>query len=195
MAMTIQALFVQGGGKGVHDEWDNKIVDRLERELGPDYTVHYPRMPHQADPTYADWKAALKREFTRLEEGALLIGHSIGATILIRTITDDPPEQTFGGIFLIAAPFVGEGGWPSEDIEPLSGLGARLPEQTPIYLYHGSEDETAPFAHVDLYAKVIPQAIVRRLSGRDHQLNNDMADVAADIRRVRGARRLSRRPM
>jgi predicted alpha/beta hydrolase family esterase len=190
--MTIHVLFVQGGGKGVHDEWDNKIVDSLERELGPDFTVRYPRMPHEGDPTYADWKAALKREFTRLEEGALLIGHSIGATILIRTIADDPPKQTVGGIFLIAAPFVGEGGWTTEDIEPLSDLGARLPDQTPIYLYHGSEDETAPFAHVDLYAKAIPQAIVRRLSGRDHQLNNDMADVAADVRRVRAARRLPR---
>ena len=57
--MTIQVLFVQGGGKGVHDEWDDKIVDSLERELGPDYTVRYPRMPNEANPTYAKWKAAL----------------------------------------------------------------------------------------------------------------------------------------
>ena len=59
--MIIQVLFVQGGGKGVHDEWDNKIVDSLEWELGPDYAVRYPRMPNEADPTYADWNAALKR--------------------------------------------------------------------------------------------------------------------------------------
>src|SRR4029434_4965655 len=97
--------------------------------------------------------------------------HSIGATILIRTIAGDPPRQTIGGISLIAAPFVGDGGWPSEDIEPLSGIGARLSEQTPIYLYHGSKDETAPLEHVHLYAQAIPNAVVRRLSGRDHQLN------------------------
>jgi predicted alpha/beta hydrolase family esterase len=187
--MTIQVLFVQGGGKGVHDEWDNKIVDSLERELGPDYTVRYPRMPHEANPTCEDWKAALTRQFARLDEGAILIGHSIGGTILIRTIADNPPKKAIGGIFLIAAPFVGNGGWPSEDIDPLSELGAKLPE-APIFLYHGSKDETAPFGHVDLYAKAIPQAVVRRLSGRDHQLNNDMAGVAADIRRVRAARRL-----
>ena len=191
--MTIQVLFVQGGGKGVHDEWDNKIVDSLERELGPDYSVRYPRMPNEADPTYAEWKAALNREFAGLDDGAIFIGHSIGGTILIRTIADDPPKQTIGGIFLIAAPFVGDGGWPSEDIDPLSDVGAKLPEAAPIFLYHGNKDETAPFGHVDLYAKAIPQAVVRRLSGRDHQLNNDMAGVAADIQRVRAARRVPQR--
>jgi hypothetical protein len=67
-------------------------------------------------------------------------------------------------------------------------LDARLSEKTPIYLYHGSNDETAPFGHIDLYAQTIPQAIARRLSGRDHQLNNDMSEVAGDIRRLRAVR-------
>ena len=183
-AMTQQVLFVQGGGEGVHDEWDNRIVEGLEQELGPDFAVRYPRMPHEADPKYGSWKAALKREFARLDDGAILVGHSIGGTILIRTLADDPPRLIVSGIFLIAAPFVGNGGWPSEDIEPLADIGARLREQTPIYLYHGSKDETAPFGHVDLYARAIPQAVVRRLSGRDHQLNDDLSEVAADIRQL-----------
>ena len=186
----MEVLFVQGGGKDVHDEWDNTLVESLEQELGRDYAVSYPRMPHEADPKYADWRAALTLQFARLDEGAMLVGHSIGGTILIRTIADELSKKTFGGIFLIAAPFVGDGGWPSDDVEPLSELGVRLPEQTPIYLYHGNQDDTAPLAHVDLYARAIPQAIVRRLSGRDHQLNNDLSDVAADIRHVRAARRL-----
>ncbi|HEX7781046.1 MAG TPA: hypothetical protein VF424_17480, partial [Vicinamibacterales bacterium] len=86
--------------------------------------------------------------------------------------------------FLLAAPFVGEGGWPSRDIKPMSNLGKRLPAQAPVFLYHGSEDDTAPFEHVGLYARAIPQAVVRRLNGRDHQLNNDMSEVAAEIRRL-----------
>jgi|SRR6185436_7760916 len=193
--MTNQVLFIQGGGQDAHDKWDNKIVESLERELGPDYSIRYPRMPDEADPEYASWRAALKRQFDRLSNGALLIGHSIGGTILIRTLADEPPTLTFGGIFLVAAPFVGDGGWHSDDIEPLSDLGARLSEQTPIYLYHGSKDETAPFAHVHLYAQSIPHAVVRQLSGRDHQLNNDMSEVAADIRRLKTVRMSSRRPI
>jgi hypothetical protein len=52
--MTNHVLFVQGGGEGAHDKWDSKIVESLVRELGPDYAVRYPRMPHEADPHYAD---------------------------------------------------------------------------------------------------------------------------------------------
>ena len=186
--MTRQILFVQGGGQKVHDEWDNRLVDSLEHELGQGYTVRYPRMPHEAEPRYADWAAALDREFATLDDGALLVGHSIGGTILIRRLADHPPTLAIDDVFLIAAPFVGAGGWQSEDVAPLSDLGAELPEGMAVHLYHGTKDETAPVTHVDLYAKAIPRADVHRLAGRDHQLDNDLSEVAADIRRLRHRR-------
>jgi predicted alpha/beta hydrolase family esterase len=177
-----QVLFIQGGGTRVHDEWDNQLVDSLRQELGPDYDVRYPRMPMEADPSYTMWKAALAEEIAGLDDGAILIGHSVGGTILINALAETPPNRKLAGIFLIAAPFVGPGGWPSEDIKPSANLGARLPPKTPIYLYHGSMDDTAPFAHVDLYERAIPGAIVHRLRGRNHQLNDDLAEVAAGVR-------------
>jgi predicted alpha/beta hydrolase family esterase len=182
--MTKQVLFVQGGGEGVHDDWDNKLVASLERELGQEYEIRYPTMPKEGDPNYKLWKAALKKEFARLNDGAILVGHSIGATILMNVLAEEPSESTPSGIFLIAAAFVGKGGWPSEDMESMSDLGPRLPKQSKIYFYHGSEDDTVPFGHADLYERAIPQAVVRRLAGRDHQLNEDMSEVAADIRRL-----------
>ena len=183
--MTKQVLFVQGGGaEGTHDEWDNKLVESLERELGRDYEVRYPCMPNEADPKYALWKTALKKEFARFNDGAILVGHSIGATILINVLAEESLGWEPGGIFLIAAPFVGKGGWPSEDIESMSGLGARLPKRWKIYFYHGSADDTVPFGHVDLYEREIPHSFIRRLAGRDHQLNDDLSEVAADIRRL-----------
>jgi len=180
--MNKQVLFIQGGGAGTHDEWDNKLVDSLRRELGPGYDVRYPRMPNEADPSYTMWKAALAEEIARLEDGATLIGHSIGGTILINALAEASPNWKLAGVFLIAAPFVGARGWASEEIKPMADLGARLPPRTPIYLYHGSEDDTAPFAHVDLYEGAIPGAIVHRLHGRNHQLNDDLAEVAAGVR-------------
>jgi hypothetical protein len=38
-----------------------------------------------------------------------------------------------------------------------------------------------PFAHVEMYAAMIPQATVHRLDGRNHQLNDDLSEVARDI--------------
>jgi predicted alpha/beta hydrolase family esterase len=180
--MKKQVLFIQGGGAGTYDEWDNKLVDSLRRELGPGYDVRYPRMPNEANPSYTMWKVALAEEIAGLDDGAVLIGHSLGGTILINALAEAPPNRKLAGVFLIAAPFVGAGGWPSEDIKPTAELGGRLPLRTPIYLYHGSKDDTAPFAHVDLYEGAIPGAIVHRLRGRNHQLNDDLAEVAAGVR-------------
>jgi predicted alpha/beta hydrolase family esterase len=180
--MKRQVLFIQGGGTGVHDEWDNKLVDSLSRELGPGYDVRYPRMPNEANPSYGLWKRALMEEIAGLEDGAILIGHSIGGTILINALAEAPPDRRLAGVFLIAVPFVGPGGWPSGDIKPMADLGARLSAKTPIHLYHGSADDTAPLAHVELYERAIQGAIVHRLQGRDHQLNEDLTEVAAGIR-------------
>jgi predicted alpha/beta hydrolase family esterase len=174
--MKKQVLFVQGGGAGTHDEWDQKLVDSLSQKLGPSYEVLYPRMPNEGDPNYTAWKAALAQEIADLDDGAIIVGHSIGGTILINAIAETRPNQKFDGIFL------GAGGWPSEEIKSTTELGARLPQMTPIHLYHGSEDELVPFAHINLYEKAIPEATVHRLQGRNHQLNDDLAEVAAGVR-------------
>ena len=181
MHVKRQLLFVQGGGKGTHDEWDHKLVESLRQELGQDYEIHYPRMPGEDDPSYVAWKTTLERAFETLQEGAILVGHSVGATILIKVLAGQASARKFGAIFLIAAPFVGDGGWSADDLQLPPDLGARLPEGVPIHFYHGREDEVVPPSHIELYARAVPQALVHRLAQRDHQLNNDLRDVAATI--------------
>jgi predicted alpha/beta hydrolase family esterase len=126
----------------------------------------------------------LVKEFDSLEDGAILVGHSVGGTILIHVLAEQQPKPRFGGLFVIAVPFIGEGGWPSDDIDDCKDFSKRLPPGVPVYLYHGIDDAVVPLAHVHLYAKAIPHAVVRTFERRDHQLNNDMSDVARDIRSV-----------
>lgn len=177
-----QILFVQGGGAGTHDEWDNVLVDSLRTELGPGHEVRYPRMPEEGDPSYPRWSAAIWHEMADLDEGAVVAGLSVGGTILVQALTERPPERRLAAIVLIAAPFVGQGGWPGDDFEFSGDLGDRLPPGVPVLVFHGAQDETAPPAHAKLYADAIPQAQVHVLSGRDHQLNGDLSEVAHAIR-------------
>lgn len=112
----------------------------------------------------------------------VVVGHSIGGTILVQALIDRPPERKLAAIVLIAAPFIGTGGWPGEDFEFSEDLGDRLPAGVPVYVFHGARDEIAPASHVRLYANAIPRALVQVLSGRDHQLNDDLTEVALAIR-------------
>ncbi|WCN83300.1 alpha/beta hydrolase [Micromonospora sp. LH3U1] len=183
MAGTPQILFIQGAGAGTYDEWDNKLVDSLRRELGDGYEVRYPRMPDEDDPSYATWSAAIRREIAAVADGAVVVGHSVGGTILVNALAERPPERELTAIVLIAAPFVGAGGWPGDGFESPYDLGATLPRGVPVHVFHGLQDETAPPSHADLYAGVIPQAQLHRLPGRDHQLDNDLSEVATVIGR------------
>ncbi len=178
--MTV--LFVQGGGEGTHDEWDNVLVDSLRVGLGPGHEVRYPRMPGEGDPSYPRWSDAIGREVAHLDEGAVVAGHSIGGTILVQALIDRPPERSLAAIVLIAAPFVGGGGWPGDGFEFSGDLGDRLPAGVPVHVFHGAQDETAPATHAGLYADAIPRALVHVLAGRDHQLNGDLSEVALAIR-------------
>jgi predicted alpha/beta hydrolase family esterase len=177
-----QVLFVQGGGEGVHDEWDDKLVESLRSGLGPQYEVRYPRMPREAEPDYSRWKSALEGELAALNDGAILVGHSIGGTMLIHVLAEHPPAWAVGAIFLVAAPFVGGEGWQVDGWNPPRELGARLPPDVPVYLYHGLADDTAPPSHAELFAHAIPHAHVCYVSGRDHQFNGDLGGIAKVIR-------------
>jgi predicted alpha/beta hydrolase family esterase len=176
-----QVLFVQGGGEGAHDEWDNKLVASLQQALGPRYTIRYPRMPGEGDLDATAWKKAIGRELGKLGAGAILVAHSIGAAIVLDHLAGGDPTPRLGGVFLIAAPYIGEGGWPSTELRPTKALAGDLPRGVPLHLYQGRSDETVPFSHLGLLAKALPQATKLPLKGRDHQLNDDLSEVARDI--------------
>jgi pimeloyl-ACP methyl ester carboxylesterase len=139
-------------------------------------------MPAEDDPSAAAWGPAIRQELATLNDGAVVIGHSVGGTLLVHLLAEEPPAARLGAIVLLATPFVGAGGWPGDGFELADDLGARLPPGVPVHVFHGLDDDTAPPAHADLYARVIPHAQVHRLPGRDHQLGNDLADVATVIR-------------
>lgn len=179
-----EVLFVQGAGPGVHAEWDAHLVASLRRELGPAFDVRYPRMPDEADPHLRTWRPVLERELGALRPGAVVVGHSVGGTLLLHVLADAAPAAALGAVILIAAPFIGTGGWASDELAPRTDLAERLPPTVPLVLYHGESDAEVPVTHVERYAAAIPRARVRRLAGRDHQLDNDLSEVARDIREL-----------
>jgi pimeloyl-ACP methyl ester carboxylesterase len=182
---TRHVLFIQGAGERTHDEWDDKLVDSLRRGLGDGYELRYPRMPAEDDPSAAAWRPAIAQAMATLEDGAVVVGHSVGGTILIHTLARQPPVVRLGAIVLIAAPFVGGGGWPGDEFALPGDLGAKLPRDVAVHVFHGLDDNTAPPAHADLYARAIPHARLHMLPGRDHQLGDDLREVASVIRALR----------
>lgn len=178
--MKQQVLFIQGAGKGAHQE-DGELVKSLRGELGDGYSVHYPKIPGDGDTGYDDFKDRIARELDGMDGRVILVAHSVGSSVLLKYLSEEKVKTPVDGIFLIAAPFVGEGGWGLDDGALREGFAAKLPKDVPIFFYHSRDDEVVPFEHLALYAKKLHDATIRKLDGRGHQLGNDLSEVAEDI--------------
>lgn len=179
--MARQVLFVHGGGGGSYDA-DGKLVASLRDRLGAEYVVRYPQMPNEEEPDYETWKNFITGELAAMGSGAILVGHSIGGSVIIRAVVDGGLGQSLAGVFLLAAPFwYDHEFWRWDEVALPGDASERIPDGLPVFLYHGRQDESIPFSHVEMYARALPQATVRPLDGRNHQLGDDLTEVARDI--------------
>ena len=153
----------------------------LGKDLRPDYIVRAPRMPQPTNPQYQAWARRIA-ELIADGTSRVLVGHSFGASVLLKYLVDAAPRPSFTGLFLIATPFWGPD-FPEFALPP--DFATRLRDVYPLYLYHSRDDAEVPFEHMEHYRRALPQAIVRALDGRGHEFNQPhFPELAADIRRL-----------
>ena len=102
--MKTDVLFIHGAGNCAYEE-DELLATSLQKALGPDYKVRYPKMPTEDSSTYADWKAPIETELSRLNEAVVLVGHSVGGSVLLKFLSEGRVSPPVAGLFVMAAPF------------------------------------------------------------------------------------------
>jgi serine hydrolase len=166
--MKKRVLFIQGAGKGAYEE-DQKLAAALQDALGTEYHVSYPQMPDEENPQDEAWMAQISNELTSLDNSL---------KYLLKTDIAKP----IAGVFLISIPYWGPEDEQGDEYPLHEGFASSLPNGVPVFLYHSRDDEWVPFSHLAIYAEKIPQATIREFDGRGHQFNNDLSEVAADIK-------------
>ncbi len=178
--MKKQVLFIHGGGEGAYEE-DKKMVASLRDALGIAYDVRHPNMPDEDSPEYEAWKNQIAEELTTLDGEVILVGHSLGASILLKYLSEERVEKSVAGIFLVAPPYWGAEDWEVGEYALQKDFASKLPERLPVFFYHSRDDEWVPFAHLALYTKELPRATIREFDNRGHQVDDDLSEVARDI--------------
>lgn len=179
--MEKHVLFIQGGGEGAYAE-DQLLADSLAEALGPDYRVHYPAMPDEDMPDDVEWRRRMSEAIAELPDNAILVGHSLGGTLLMKLLAETTPAKPVAGIFLVSAPFGGaDENWQYDDLTLAEDFASKLPK-APVFLYQTRDDAITPFAHLAAYTAKLPNATARALATGGHQLGNDLSIVAADIK-------------
>lgn len=181
--MAKQVLFIQGGGEGGYAA-DGKMLASLEQSLGRDYAVSYPRMQtDEAAPDFG-WLRQIGNEIGRCDNDAILVAHSLGASLLLKFLSENNVSKSIGGIFLLSTPF-----WSGNE-KWVQGLILRenfadsLPRDCPIFFYHCRDDKEIPSEQLSLYKRKVPAATFRVIDSGGHQFEGKIDWVAKDIKRA-----------
>ena len=177
-----QVLVIHGAGAGAFDE-DGVLVASLHHALGPAYTVRYPQLPEADSATYAAWKARLERAFAPLDDQGMLVGHAVGAAVLLTYLAAAQLHTPISALVLPATPLWGaDACWTWDAACLAADRAAALARSPRIAVYHRRDDAVVPFAHLGLYTANLPQATIRALDGPGHQFGNAVTAVAEDRR-------------
>ncbi|PWT94978.1 MAG: hypothetical protein C5B52_18840 [Bacteroidetes bacterium] len=184
LTMKKQILFIHSGGSQGPHEGSNDLVGYLKSELGHEYDLRYPQMPDPENPHYEDWKQLINREMESLGSSLILIGHSLGGSVLIKYLSEEGCSKNIEGLFLVAAPFFGIKDWKVHEFVLNKNFVAALPSIGKIYLYHSLNDEVVPFNHLNFYAEKFPGAIVRSFKSNLHLFSRGIPILISDIKNL-----------
>jgi predicted alpha/beta hydrolase family esterase len=128
------------------------------------------------------WKRQIAAELSRSHGKAVLVGHSVGGSFLLKYLSEEKVEKPIAGLFLLAAPSWDEDQWNFDDFKLPGNMAEKLSLIPRIFFYHSRDDDVVPFAHLALHEARLPRATIRAVDGRGHQFRNDLTQVASDIR-------------
>ncbi len=176
-----QILFIQGGGNGGYEE-DSKLAASLQARLESNFKVHYPLLQtDEAKPDFG-WLEQIRKEIENIKGEVVLVGHSLGASMLLKYLSENRIKKPIAGLFLISTPFwSGNEDWV-KGLKLQEGFSAKVPENIPVYFYHCKDDKVVSFQHFMHYKQKIPRANFCEIKSGGHQINNDLSIVAKDIR-------------
>lgn len=179
--MKKHILFLQGGAGEDDHAADAKLVASLQKALGDNYELHYPLLPEEPLPDFGRMKQ-IDAALASMQGEVIVVAHSLGASMLLKYLSETDTDKPIAGIFLIATPFwEGDEDW-KQGLKLKEDFAGRLPQDIPIFLYHTKNDEEVPFEHLGRYSKQLPKATVREIPHGGHQLNDDLSMVAKDIK-------------
>lgn len=181
--MNYEILLIQGAGAVTRQE-EQVIAEALKAKLGHNFTVLLPAIKNADHPTYQAWEETLTTNLNNLSGNVILLGHSFGASVILKHFSRAPLPGKVIGIILFGVPYWKDQHWDISEYEIEDDCVPNLSKLNNIYFYHSTDDEVVPDHQFKSYQKLIPQAHWRVLSGVDHTYHGAIPGIIADIREL-----------
>jgi len=167
-----------GKGKGSYD-----LVKYLKTKLSEEFEILYPKIEKPNAPTYEKYKKMFALEFNEITKPIILVGHSLGASTLLKYLSEEKPDISISGLFLVATPH-----WKSDmkEFQLKENFQASLKNIPAIFFYQSQNDSVVPFEHLEYYEKIFKKATFRKLPDKEHIFSKGLPELASDIKALSG---------
>jgi predicted alpha/beta hydrolase family esterase len=136
-------------------------------------------MPQPETPRYQPWAERVVELLAETDRPAV-VGHSFGASVLLKYLAEAASRPAIAGLFLVATPFWGPK-FPEFALRP--DFAEQLRDLSPLYFYQSKDDPEIPREQLERYRRALPHAVVRILDGRGHEFDQpEFPELAADLR-------------
>ncbi|RZA06745.1 MAG: serine hydrolase family protein [Moraxellaceae bacterium] len=180
--MAINLLFIHSAGAQSGQQGSSPFLKHLRNDLGSDFVIKSPKMPVPTKPSYERWREELDQQFGGDSPPKIVVGHSLGGSVLLKYLSEQTSVSQMVGVFIIAAPWWGAKDWMVEEFMLDKNIAQTLPKHLAIYFYHARNDDVASIQHLTLYANAIPKASVTELKAGGHLFKTGLPELVQDIK-------------
>ena len=141
-------------------------------------------MPNKQNAKYEEWEILFKKLLEAVQDGVVLIGHSLGAAFLVKYLSEHQVAKQIKSLHLLGTPF--DGDMESDKLVGFVRTGelSQLERQVgEIFLYHSKDDFAVPYSHFLRYQEALPSAHFRAFEDRNHFLQSEVPELNADLMR------------
>lgn len=163
-----------------HRDWKQG----LQAALGDQFEVLQPRFPNAQNARYAEWKIYMDKILPLLEDGIILVGHSMGGIFLAKYLSNNESPIRIKATMLVAAPYDDESQYSLTDFKVEGNLDGLVKQGGKIFVYQSQDDFVVSPAEVEKYKAALPDAKICIFSDRNHFIDPEFPEIVEDIRSV-----------
>lgn len=163
---------------------DEDWKDTLQDDLGNEYEVIIPSMPNKQNADYDEWEIWFAKHIPHFDDEVVFVGHSLGGIFVAKYISENEYPKQIKATFLVAAPFeMSDMDYSLADFALGEDLSLLEEQGGDICLYHSRNDTVVPFADLEKYQEVLPDAHTRVFENKEH-FSGDLPEIVENIKRV-----------
>ena len=181
MLLKPRLILVHGAGR---DPWA-PVIQRLAEPLDDALEIVTPDLRSTEDASQAAWMERLSDHIGHVKPNDILVGHSLGASQLLKWLAELQQPSPPKAFFALACPYWGAAEWEADEYILSHDAAEALTQIDLLSFWHGTADSVVPHEHLSYYQRKLLFAEFNSLTGIGHDFDDQsLKAIAHRLRQV-----------